>query len=247
MSKPLRKCKHCGLEALTLEDLDKFAPDRKSHYGKRNVCKKCRKQQRETPFPKPDWLRKCRYCGLEAHTEEDLEQFHKSPKWRYPHGRINLCKKCSNLYKRKWDRENPLFDRHHGMIARCYNPKDTNYARYGGRGITVCEEWRKDKQAFYDWALANGFKPELQIDRIDNDKGYSRENCRWATRSQQQLNKTNTTTFLEKGTRICYVCRIEKPFSEFNRSKTPGEHGYARRCRSCANKQLREYRLRINR
>ena len=59
------------------------------------------------------------------------------------------------------------------MMHRCYDTKRTKYPIYGGRGITVCEEWREDPNTFIDWALANGYKDGLQIDRIDNDAGYS--------------------------------------------------------------------------
>jgi hypothetical protein len=70
---------------------------------------------------------------------------------------------------------------------RCYSQTDTGYDNYGGRGITVCSEWRDDFDAFY---RDMGPRPEgTSIDRIDNDKGYSKENCRWATREMQNTNK----------------------------------------------------------
>lgn len=83
------------------------------------------------------------------------------------------------------------------MKKRCYNPITHNYHRYGGRGITVCDEWKNDFQAFYDWAMANGYdenapKGQCTIDRIDNDKCYSPDNCRWVDTATQNKNKSNS-------------------------------------------------------
>lgn len=77
-----------------------------------------------------------------------------------------------------------------GMKKRCYNPHDIRYDRYGGRGITVSDEWREDFSAFYEWSLQNGYADNLTIDRIDNDKGYSPDNCRWSTMKEQSMNRS---------------------------------------------------------
>ncbi|MDL2301830.1 hypothetical protein LJC58_05685, partial [Lachnospiraceae bacterium OttesenSCG-928-D06] len=76
------------------------------------------------------------------------------------------------------------------MKARCNNPNHTYYANYGGRGITVCDEWN-DFLSFRDWALDNGYSDTLTIDRIETDNGYSPENCRWVTMKIQENNRTN--------------------------------------------------------
>lgn len=75
------------------------------------------------------------------------------------------------------------------MIRRCYNPLYKRYKDYGGRGISVCEEWLENKYSFYMWALNNGFGDNLTLDRIDNNKGYSPENCRWTDWHTQICNR----------------------------------------------------------
>lgn len=86
-----------------------------------------------------------------------------------------------------------------GMKQRCYNENNDSYEYYGGRGITVCKEWKDNFQAFYDWSIANGYTDRLSIDRIDNDKGYSPDNCRWATNKEQSNNRRTNIQIEYKG------------------------------------------------
>lgn len=74
------------------------------------------------------------------------------------------------------------------MKSRCMCKTNKWYPNYGGRGITVCDEWMSFEH-FYEWAMTNGYSASLTIDRIDNDKGYSPDNCRWATQHEQSMNK----------------------------------------------------------
>jgi hypothetical protein len=76
---------------------------------------------------------------------------------------------------------------HSLMRERCEDPRVGAYARYGAKGISVCEEW-KDFEMFYEWAISSGFQRGLEIDRRDGTKGYCPENCRWANSAQQNAN-----------------------------------------------------------
>lgn len=72
-----------------------------------------------------------------------------------------------------------LYRVYSSMRERCEKPSCTEFHRYGGRGIAVCDEWRNDRNSFFEWALNNGYKEGLQIDRENNDGNYEPSNCRW--------------------------------------------------------------------
>lgn len=96
------------------------------------------------------------------------------------------------------------------MISRCTNPKDPQFFRYGSRGIAVCDAWRDSFQAFHDLAMANGYREDLTIDRINNDGNYCPDNCRWATRLEQAQNtrKTRLITYNGETHSVCEWARI---------------------------------------
>lgn len=86
-----------------------------------------------------------------------------------------------------------------GIKNRCGNPNAEDYQHYGGRGITVCPEWDTNYETFRDWALANGYQAGLTIERNNVNGNYCPENCRWATRREQALNKTNNHLLTYEG------------------------------------------------
>lgn len=91
---------------------------------------------------------------------------------KYKHG-DNCCKNRARLYRTWLD-----------MKTRCYNNKATSFLYYGAKGIQVCDEWKNNYLAFKQWALANGYKDNLTIDRIDSTGNYEPNNCRWITASE---------------------------------------------------------------
>jgi len=86
--------------------------------------------------------------------------------------------------------------------VRCYNTKSIRYDRYGGRGIMVCDEWKNDFAVFRDWAVANGYKDNLQIERVNNDGNYEPANCQWSDVVTQARNRSNNRYFYFKGEKL---------------------------------------------
>lgn len=101
---------------------------------------------------------------------------------------------ASKTHKKHGFAGSRLYRIYYKMKERCYRPENDNYKYYGGRGITICAEWLKDFSVFAKWAMANGYADNLTIDKIDNEKGYSPDNCRWITIQEQQKNKRKRGT-----------------------------------------------------
>lgn len=85
------------------------------------------------------------------------------------------------------------------MKQRCSNPKASHYEYYGGKGVSVCEEWQNSFSAFRDWALQNKYEDGLTIDRIERDKDYCPENCRWVTQLRQMSNTSRNVMLTYNG------------------------------------------------
>lgn len=96
-----------------------------------------------------------------------------------------------------------------GMKRRCNNKSNPSYQRYGAKGIRVCEEWN-DFEPFYNWAISNGWTNGLSIDRIDNSRGYSPDNCRWVTVKDQSRNRTNNVSITVNG-----ITKLQIEWAEF--------------------------------
>jgi len=111
------------------------------------------------------------------------------------------------------------------MTARCYNPNNTAYKNYGGRGIKICERWR----GYYNNFVKDmGIRPskKFSIDRIDNDKGYSPENCRWATMKTQQNNRSNNRMITANGVTLNLMQWSERTKIDFKLIHARLSRGY---------------------
>ena len=115
--------------------------------------------------------------------------------------------------RRKWEILHVTWN---GMKSRCYNKNSKEYHRYGGRGIKMCEEWRERSESFILWALKNGFKPGLTIDRIDNDRDYEPGNCQFLTRGE------NSAKSRSKMITICGVTLSQSGWSAIAYNGRPG-------------------------
>ena len=114
--------------------------------------------------------------------------------------KTNSCR-C-NLYTHKMTKTR-IYHTYANMKYRCDNPNFCEYYNYGGKGISVCDEWSGEHgfENFYEWAINNGYDNELTIDRIDSNKNYCPENCRWVTKSENtaSANKTCQHRRADKG------------------------------------------------
>lgn len=127
------------------------------------------------------------------------------------HLQIGHTKSCGCLLNHDKSTHNLSYTRIYkiyiNMKQRCYNKNHNYYRDYGARGIAVCDEWKDDFMSFYDWSMANGYKDNLTIDRINVDGNYEPNNCRWISNKQQQRNKRNTKYVTYKG--------VTKPLKEW--------------------------------
>lgn len=159
--------------------------------------------------------------------EQDLSKEYSRPYWicKCDCGNIiSVCgkhlayasttfKSCGCLRKNRFyidGRSNSqLYKRYKSIKDRCLNKNNKSYKYYGGRGITMCKEWINDFTVFSNWAINNGYKNELTIDRINNNKGYCPENCRWTTIEEQHNNTRKNRNYIFNGEKMT-ISQISK-------------------------------------
>lgn len=155
-------------------------------FGKLVVLSRTRDERTQRPV----WECQCDCGNKKLVTSSDLT-----------HGRVMSCG-CFHsemVAKRNFRhglKRHPLYMVWRDIKDRCYNSKNIGYHRYGGRGILMCDEWLNSPDVFIRWGETHGYEKGLQIDRIDNDKGYSPDNCRFVTCHDNNRNKS-TNYFVE--------------------------------------------------
>jgi hypothetical protein len=146
----------------------------------KRICSVCKKEE----MVRSDQLKRiCKDCRMLKSKETLLNWIKENPEAHLE------CSREANKKHGLWDTR--IYRIYRGMLIRCGHTKTIHrYALYySDKGIKVCEEWLKDRTSFFNWAFQNGYNDNLQIDRIDSDKGYSPDNCRWVTPKENQANR----------------------------------------------------------
>lgn len=186
-SQKIRRNKVYSCGCLRNQNRERFFEDLTGkRYGRLTVVRRLKPE--EIKHKNTNWLCICD-CGNYIHASAG----------RLNNGTTRSCGCLKNEYKeaignlnRKYEHQNKrLYGIYRAMLGRCFNSKGKSYDRYGGRGISVCDEWIGEFgfDRFYEWATQNGYSENLTLDRKDNDKGYCPDNCRWITNLAQQNNK----------------------------------------------------------
>lgn len=166
--------KHIGKKYGFWEVIDAF---REVRSGKINIMLKC----------------KCVECGKEScMTASSIKDY-----------TFSVCNHNKRGYKKdnknKLNIPKKLRDCWKNIINRCYDESSVMYSHYGARGISMCEDWHKSLKSFADWALNNGYKEGLTIERIDFNKNYCPENCCWIPKTEQSKNTTRNRIYCWQG------------------------------------------------
>jgi hypothetical protein len=140
---------------------------------------------------------------IECHQHKPLSEFYRHP--RMANGTVNVCKECHKARMRRRQQDHPEKIKPQSpehiswwqMRSRCNNPKDTNYKRYGGRGIKICERW----QSFQNFLDDMGPRPSPQhsINRVNNNGNYEPGNCQWSTPKEQANNRRSSRIIEHEG------------------------------------------------
>lgn len=168
----------------TLEDLTNQV------FGRLTVIERAEDYVQPNGSRRPRWKCQCECGNIKITTASNLKRGITTSCGCFQRENMSRLKKTHG----GWANNEKLFGVWIGIRKRCLSSYAHNYSDYGGRGITICDEWKDDYSAFKEWSISNGYKEGmgLSIDRIDVDGDYCPENCRWADNLTQQNNKRNT-------------------------------------------------------
>ena len=107
-------------------------------------------------------------------------------------------------------RKHDLYKTWINIKSRCYNSNNSHYKYYGKKGIGMCDDWKNNFKSFYDWAINNGWKRGLSIERIDNNKQYEPQNCKWIDMSNQSQNRTTNHYVADKNGNVYTIAEISR-------------------------------------
>lgn len=132
----------------------------------------------------------------------------------------------------------PIYQVYRNMLTRCYNKNNHRYKWYGARGISVCDQWKKDCISFFKWAFENGYKRGLELDRIDNDGNYEPSNCRFVTHKENMNNSREIISTNTSGYRGVSFHKQSKKWRAMHKKVSLGLHS----TKEEANKAVQDYR-----
>ena len=119
------------------------------------------------------------------------------------HSKSCGCLNREAKYKTHEKTNTRIYGIYNGIKTRCYNKNMNMYKYYGGRGIKMCDEWKNNFESFYQWSINNGYRDELTIDRIDVNKNYEPNNCRWIPMNEQHYNRTDNVYYIINNQKKC--------------------------------------------
>lgn len=147
------------------------------------------------------WRCRCLLCN----TEHDVVGYSLTS------GSSAKCRSCvPRETLRKPFRKTRLYTIYQGMLARCYNRNCASYKDYGARGIVICDDWKTNRDSFFQWAISSGYSDGLSIERVDSNGPYSPENCCWISPEKQAQNRRNSIMINYNGNAVCLAVACDQ-------------------------------------
>lgn len=154
-------------------------------------------------------IKNCDYCGEEFNQSKRQKRFCCFDCYKKYKSENKIGKKIKYDFLETNTKNSKIYNVWCGMFRRCYNKNNKSFSQYGGREIIICNEW-KDFKIFYEWAINNGYKEGLSIERIDVNGNYCPSNCTWISIKEQAKNRQNTIKVFYKNEFVTLIDISEK-------------------------------------